>query len=62
MEDFSGGPFVKNMPANAGLEKEMATQSSIHAWRIPRTEVPGGMWSIGLQRVECGCMDVRVGL
>ena len=29
------------------LEKETATQSSILAWRIPRTEKPGGLHSIG---------------
>ena len=33
------------------LEKGMATHSSIHPWRIPLTEKPGGLWSIGLQRV-----------
>ena len=33
------------------LEKEMATHSSIPAWRIPWTEEPGGLKSIGLQRV-----------
>ena len=33
------------------LEKGMATHSSILAWRIPRTEVPGGLQSMGLQRV-----------
>ena len=32
------------------LEKEMATRSSILAWRIPWTEKPGGPWSTGLQR------------
>ena len=31
------------------LEKEMETQSSILAWRIPWTEVPGALQSIGLQ-------------
>ena len=30
----------------------MATQSSILAWRIPRTEEPGGLQSMGLQRVR----------
>ena len=46
------GSVVKNLPANAGdmdlipesgrpLEKEMATHSSILAWRIPWTEEPG---------------------
>ena len=33
------------------LEKEMATHSSICAWRIPWTGEPGGLRSIGLQRV-----------
>ena len=33
------------------LEKEMATHSSILAWRRPRTEEPGGLQSTGLQRV-----------
>ena len=33
------------------LEKEMATHSSILAWRIPWTEEPGRLQSIGLQRV-----------
>ena len=32
-------------------EKGMATHSSILAWRIPWTEEPGGMQSMGLQRV-----------
>ena len=31
------------------LEKEMATQSSILAWKIPWTEEPGGLQSMGLQ-------------
>ena len=34
------------------LEKDMATYSSILAWRIPWTEEPGGLQSIGLQRVR----------
>jgi len=34
------------------LEKEMATHSSIFAWRIPWTEKPGGLKSIGSQRVR----------
>ena len=33
------------------LEKEMETHSSILAWRIPRTEEPGGLPSIGSHRV-----------
>ena len=32
------------------LEKEMATHSSIFAWRIPWTEEPGGLQSTGSQR------------
>ena len=34
------------------LEKEMATHSSIFAWRIPWTEEPGGLQSMGSQRVR----------
>ena len=33
------------------LEKEMATHSSVLAWRIPWAEGPGGLQSVGLQRV-----------
>ena len=54
---------VKNPSANAGnpvlsldwkdpLEKGMATHSSILAWRIPWTEEPGRLQSMGSQRVE----------
>ena len=52
---------VKNLPAVQeiwvpslgqadALEKGMVTHSSILAWRIPRTEEPGGLQSVGLQR------------
>ena len=34
------------------LEKEMATHSSTLAWRIPWTEEPGGLQSMGSQRVD----------
>ena len=34
------------------LEKEMATHSSTLAWKIPWTEEPGGLQSMGLQRVR----------
>ena len=34
------------------MEKEMATHSSILAWRIPWTKEPGGLQSLGLLRVE----------
>ena len=35
-----------------GLEKEMATHSSILAWRIPGMVEPGGLPSMGLHKVE----------
>ena len=55
--------MVKNLPAmqetqvrslhqEDPLEKEMATHSSILAWRIPRTEEPGEPQSIGSQRID----------
>jgi len=34
------------------LEEEMATHSSLLAWRIPWTEEPGGLQSMGSQRVR----------
>jgi len=49
--------FLSNHPEGCELvfhcefEKEMATHSSILAWRIPWTEEPGGLQSMGSQRV-----------
>ena len=59
---FSGGSDGKESTCNAGdpgltsgsgrsLEKQMAIHSSIFAWEIPWTEEPGGLQSMGLQRV-----------
>ena len=55
--------MVKNLPAmqeiwvwsvgREGLEKEMATHSSIFAWKIPRMEEPRGLQSRGLKRIRC---------
>ena len=56
------GEVVKNLPAiwetqvpslgqEHPLEKGMATHSSILAWRTPWTEEPGGLQSVGSQRV-----------
>ena len=60
---FLGSAMVKNPPASAGdevlvrslgqedlLEKGTATHSSILAWKIPWTEVPGGLQSMRSQR------------
>ena len=54
--------LVKNLPAmqetlvrflgwEDPLEEGMATHSSVLAWRIPRTEEPGRLQSMGLQRI-----------
>jgi len=43
---------VQSLGQQDPLEKKMATHSSILAWRIPWTEEPGGLWSIGSQRVR----------
>ena len=40
------------------LEKEMATHSSVLAWRIPETGEPGGLPSMGLHRVEHDSRDL----
>ena len=58
--------WVKNLPANAGNVRDMGSipgsgkspgggNGNPHqhlAWRIPRTEEPGGLQSVGLQRVD----------
>ena len=43
--------WVRSLGRADPLEKEMATHSSILAWRIPWTEKPGGLQSTGSQRV-----------
>ena len=42
---------VRSLGQEVTLEKEMATHSSILAWRIPWTEEPGMLQSMGSQRV-----------
>ena len=60
---FSLAQMVNNLPAvqetqvqslgwEDPLEEGMATYSRILAWRIPRTEVSGGVQSMGLHRVR----------
>ena len=69
---FPGGSAVKNLPAmqetwetqvrsvdwEDPMVKGMATHSSVLAWRIPRTEAPGELQSVGLQRVGHNWSDV----
>ena len=43
---------VPSLSREDPLEKEIATHSSILAWKIPRTEEPGGLQSVVSQRVE----------
>ena len=43
---------VQSLGQEDTLEKEMATHSSILAWRIPWTEKPGRLQSLGSQRVR----------
>ena len=43
---------VQSLGQKDPLEEEMAIDSSILAWEIPWTEEPGGLQSIGLQRVR----------
>ena len=42
---------VQSLGREDPLEEEMATHSSILAWRIPWTEKPGGLQSVGLRGV-----------
>ena len=61
VKDFPSGSVVKNLPVmqetrvqplgqEDTLEEGMATHSSFLAWRIPWTEEPGGLQSMGSQR------------
>ena len=43
---------VQSLGEEDPLEKEMAMHSSILAWKIPWTEEPGSLWSMGSQRVR----------
>ena len=43
---------IQSLGREDPLEKEMATQYSTLAWEIPWTEDPGGLQSMGLQRVR----------
>ena len=63
LADFPGGSDGKASACNVGdpgstrglgrsPAKEMATHSSILAWKIPWTEEPGGLQSVELQRVR----------
>ena len=60
---FPGGSVIKNLPTmqetrvrslgqEDPLEKGMAIPSSILAWRIPWTEKPGGLQSLGSHRIN----------
>ena len=44
--------WVRSQGWEDAVEKEMATHSSILAWEIPWTEEPGGLQSMGSQRVR----------
>ena len=71
-ETFSNLPYIQDWPCEwvlikrlwlylmyaTSLEKEMATHSSILAWRIPWTEEPGGPLSIGSERVGHNWSDL----
>ena len=66
MISHSKWQIIKNLPASAGdardlgpipgagisLGEGIATHSSILAWEIPWTEEPGGLQSMGLQRIR----------
>ena len=48
----TGKTWVRSLGQEDPLEEEMATHSSILAWRIPWTEEPGRLQSIGSQRIR----------
>ena len=65
---FPGGSVVRNPPAKQQmrvrslgqedpLEKEVATHSSTPAWEIPQTELPSGLQSMKLQKIQMRLSD-----
>ena len=58
--------WVRSLRQEDFLEEGMATHSSIIAWGMPWTEEPGGLWSIGSQRVRhdrsyLACIEIMGG-
>ena len=58
-EGFPGGSVIKNPPADAGDAKDTGSipgsersHSSILTWEIPWTNKPGGLQSMGSQRIK----------
>ena len=51
--------WVQSLDQKAFLEKELATHSSTLAWEVPWTEEPGGLQSMGSQRVRHDLAMVR---
>ena len=50
---------VRSLGGEDPLEIGMTTHSSILAWKIPRTKEPGGLQSMGWQRVRCDLVTKR---
>ena len=48
---------VQSLVQEDSLEKEMATHSSVLAWKIPWTEEPGGLQSMGSQKSHSQLSD-----
>ena len=51
------GTWVQSLGQEDPLEKEMATHSSIFAWKIPWTKEPGGLQSVRSQKSWIGLTD-----
>ena len=58
---FSENIFQRERWNKDPLEEEMASHHSILAWKIPQTEEPGGLQSMGLQRVEHDWASMHTG-
>ena len=53
---------VRSLDLEDPLKEEMATHSTILAWKFPWTEKPGGLQSMGLQRVRHNCTHTHAGI
>ena len=48
---YTQGIQVRSLVQEDPVEEEMSTYSSVLAWKIPQAEEPGGLQSMGLERV-----------
>ena len=51
--------WVQSLGQEDPLEEELVTHDNILAWETPRTEEPGGLWSMGWRLSDSACRHVH---